>query len=223
VMNTDNMTISGETIDYGPCAFLDNYAPGTVFSSIDRQGRYAFGNQPAVLGWNLARLAETLIPLIPGGDDAAVDALNVRLEAIAVAFRVAHLAVMRAKLGLEGTDAADGALVGELLAAMVGSDWTLTFRRLADDGAGLSPAVAALLPRLAARGADKARMRAANPLVIPRNHLVEEALSAADAGDIAPFKAFLLAVQHPFETPSAVRYALPPPDGFGDYVTYCGT
>jgi uncharacterized protein YdiU (UPF0061 family) len=223
VMNTDNVAISGETIDYGPCAFLDNYALGTVFSSIDRQGRYAYGNQPAIIGWNVARLAETLLPLIPGAPEAAVDALNARLGAIADDFRAAHLAVMRRKLGMTGTDPHDGTLIDDLLAAMVGSDWTLTFRRLAGDGAGLVPEVSALLPRLVARGMDTALMRATNPIVIPRNHLVEEALTAATAGDIAPFNALLAVVQRPYDAPAKDRYTLPPPAGFGDYVTFCGT
>lgn len=227
VMNTDNMTISGETIDYGPCAFLDAYAPGTVFSSIDRQGRYAYANQPAVLGWNLARLAETLIPLIPGSADAAVDALNARLGAIEGAYRAAHLGVMRHKLGLPGEDAADAALIDDLLAAMVGADWTLTFRHLADAVAGgtsgLNSEVSALVPRLRARGADAELMALVNPRVIARNHLVEEALAAADTGDLAPFHALLGAVQRPFDAPPQDRFALGAPAGFGDYVTYCGT
>ncbi len=235
VMNTDNVAISGETIDYGPCAFLDAYAPGSVFSSLDRQGRYAFANQPVVLGWNLARLAESLVPVIPGEAKAAVDALNARLGGIAGAFREAHLAVMRAKLGLEGADAGDGALVDDLMVALVGADWTLAFRRLGDAVAGDVGALAlvggdtaaltAWLPRLIARQGAGAPdlMRAANPLVIPRNHLVEAALTAAGTGDMAPFHALLAAITRPNEAPSEPRFGLPAPDGFGDYVTFCGT
>ena len=235
VMNTDNMTLSGETIDYGPCAFLDAYAPGVVFSSIDHQGRYAFANQAAVLGWNLARLAESLVPVIPGDGQAAADALNIRLGGIAGQFRAAHLGVMRAKLGLLGIDDGDGALVDDLLAAMVGADYTLVFRRLADavegDAGGLRALVPdpapllAWLPRLMARQGSGAvaAMRRANPVVIPRNHLVEEALTAAGEGDIAPFHALLAAITRPFDTPPEARFELPPPAGFGDYVTFCGT
>ncbi len=235
VMNTDNMTISGETIDYGPCAFVDTYAPGVVFSSIDRQGRYAFGNQPAILGWNLARLAESLLPLIPGPPEMAVEALNARLGAIAVQFRAAHLAVMRQKLGIEGDDPGDGALVDDFLAGIVGADWTLAFHRLADAVEGEGAWLAALLPdpavikgwlpRLLARqeSGAAANMRAANPLVIPRNHLVEETLTAAGTGDMAPFHALLAAVTQPWDAPAQPRFALPPPAGLGDYVTYCGT
>ncbi len=235
VMNTDNVAISGETIDYGPCAFMDAYAPGTVFSSIDRQGRYAYANQPVILGWNLARLAESLIPLIPGAPEAAVEALNARLGAIAGAYRQAHLAVMRAKLGLEGADPGDNALIDDLHAALVGADWTIAFRRLADAVAGDAASLTALmpdpsaliawLPRLKARQGPAAAvaMRAANPVVIPRNHLVEAALNAAGDGDMAPFNALLAAVSRPFDAPPEARFALPPPAGFGDYVTYCGT
>ncbi len=131
VMNTDNMALSGETIDYGPCAFMEGFAPGTVFSSIDRQGRYAWGNQPQIMGWNLARLAETLVPLLDPDPDRAVDLANDRLGAIAARYRAEWLAVMRAKLGLEGDVEGDAALVEDLLAALPGADWTLTFHRLA--------------------------------------------------------------------------------------------
>lgn len=236
VMNTDNMTISGETIDYGPCAFMEGYAAGTVFSSIDRQGRYAYANQPLILGWNLARLAEALVPLIPGDRAAVVDDLNDRLSGIAAAYQKEWLAVMRAKLGLKGEDPGDGALVDDLLAAMEGADWTLTFRRLADAAEGNTgplrglfsdfSAMEAWLPRWQARlppGAAPA-MRAVNPLVIPRNHMVEAALTAANGGDMAPFHALLAEVTDPFaDRPGREAFALPAPTGFGDYVTFCGT
>jgi serine/tyrosine/threonine adenylyltransferase len=228
VMNTDNMAISGETIDYGPCAFMEGYAPGTVFSSIDQQGRYAYGNQPLILGWNLARLAETLVLLIDPDPDRAVDLANDLLGSIAGRYRAAWVTVMRRKLGLVGEDAGDGALADDLLAAMVGADWTLTFRRLGD-GAALRPlfddfrAMEAWLPRWQARAEEGARDRVlkANPAVIPRNHQVEEALEAATGGDMAPFHALLAAVQEPFAEREA--YMLPAPTGFGRYVTYCGT
>jgi len=236
VMNTDNMTISGQTIDYGPCAFMEGYAPGTVFSSIDHQGRYAFANQPLILAWNLARLAEALLPLFPGPREAVVEELNSRLAGIAGLYRVEFLAVMRAKLGLRGAEEGDGALVDDLLARIEGADWTLTFRRLADAAEGeeralqaLLPAPAGLddwLPRWRARLAPDAaaRMRAVNPLVIPRNHKVEEALEAAGQGDLGPFRQLLAEVTDPFtDRPGREAFSLPAPTGFGDYVTFCGT
>ncbi len=237
VQNTDNVAVSGETIDYGPCAFIEGYAPGTVFSSIDRTGRYAYGNQPLILGWNMAKLAESLL-LLMDDPDAAVVALNARLDGVAGRYHTEWLAVMRAKLGLVGEDPADLALVQGLLAVMeaTGADWTLTFRRLADAAAGnlsglrmLFADVAALdawLPQWRARLAPDAaqRMRATNPLVIPRNHKVEEALQAAEQGDIAPFHALLAQVTDPYrDGPDREAFALPAPSGFGDYVTFCGT
>jgi uncharacterized protein YdiU (UPF0061 family) len=229
VMNTDNMALSGETIDYGPCAFMEGYAPGTVFSSIDRQGRYAWGNQPHILGWNLARLSEALLPLIDPDGERAVEIANERLGRIGGMYEAEWLAVMRAKLGLEGEDVGDAALVQDLLAAMVGADWTLVFHRLAGDEPLLRPlfddftAMEAWLPRWRARiGAGAAeRMRAVNPAVIPRNHQVEAALEAATSGDMAPFDALLAAVTRPFEANEA--FMLPAPSGFGAYVTFCGT
>ena len=233
VMNTDNMAISGETIDYGPCAFMEDYAPGTVFSSIDRQGRYAWANQPLILAWNLARLAECLLPLIAEDEAAGVELLNTRLEGIAGLYRREWLRVMRRKLALSGEDDADGALIDDLLAAMTGADWTLTFRRLAPlvegDPVPLKTLfedftkMEAWLPRWQARLSPDAaaQLRAANPAVIPRNHRVEEALAAATEGDLAPFRSLLAAVQNPWE--EAEYYMLPAPQGFGRYVTFCGT
>jgi len=228
VMNTDNMAISGETIDYGPCAFMEGYAPGTVFSSIDHTGRYAYANQPLILGWNLARLAETLVPLLDPDPDRAVDLANDRLQSIAGRYRAEWLAVMRRKLGLMGEDAGDAALADDLLGAMQGADWTLTFRRLAEPAALRAlfddfTAMAAWLPRWQARAGDgaAARVANANPAVIPRNHKVEAALTVATSGDMAPFNALLAAVQEPFE--EREEFMLPAPTGFGDYVTYCGT
>ena len=233
VMNTDNMALSGETIDYGPCAFMESYAPGTVFSSIDRQGRYAYANQPQILGWNLARLAETLLGFFDKDPDRAVDIANEQLTAIAPAYRTAHLAVMARKLALQAPDAG---MTDDFLAAIEGADWTLCFRRLADAGEGREagllglcpdPALLTLwLPRWRAQlvpGAA-ATLRAANPAVIPRNHLVDAALTAAEAGDMAPFEALLAEVRRPF-APETGRegFALPAPTSFGAYVTYCGT
>ncbi|WP_160147786.1 protein adenylyltransferase SelO [Tabrizicola flagellatus] len=228
VMNTDNMAISGETIDYGPCAFMEAYAPGTVFSSIDHQGRYAYANQPLILGWNLARLAETLLPLFDPVPDRAVEIANDRLAGIADRYRAEWVGVMRRKLGLVGEEPGDAALADDLMAAMEGADWTLTFRRLADEAALrlLVPdfsRMEAWLPRWRARAGDGAegRIARANPAVIPRNHRVEDALSAATAGDLAPFHALLAAIRQPFV--EAEPFILPAPTGFGPYVTFCGT
>ncbi len=238
VMNTDNMALSGETIDYGPCAFMETYAPGTVFSSIDRQGRYAYANQPLILGWNLARLAECLVSWFAVDEETAVAIANQRLGGIAALYRAEWVGVMRRKLALDGEDAGDGALADDLLAAMQGqgADWTLTFRRLARAAEGEEAPLAALfadatalrawLPRWRARlAADApARLRAANPAVIPRNHLVEEALAAATVGDMAPFEALLAEVRRPFAAEvGRERFTLPAPTGFGPYVTFCGT
>ena len=235
VMNTDNMALSGETIDYGPCAFMEAYAPGTVFSSIDRQGRYAYANQPLILGWNLARLLETLLPFIDADPERALDLANAALEGIAGTYRVAFLAVMREKLGLAGEAAGDGSLIDDFLTAIEGVDWTLAHRRLAaavTDEAGYlalfdnRAAITAWLPRWRARlRADAAEaLLAVNPAVIARNHLVEAALQAAEAGDLSDFNALLAAVRDPFG-PEAGRegFVLPSPKGAADYVTYCGT
>jgi serine/tyrosine/threonine adenylyltransferase len=238
VMNTDNMTISGETIDYGPCAFMEAYAPGTVFSSIDQTGRYAYANQPLILGWNLARLAETMLPLFDADEDHAVAIATERLQGIAGLYRAEWTSVMREKLGLLGDDDGDAALAEGLLDAMEGqgADWTLTFHRLSTAIGGgadlLTPlfddasALRDWLPRWRARlgGDAAARMDRVNPNVIPRNHLVEAALTAANDGDLGPFRALLAAICDPFG-PVAGReaYALPAPLGFGPYRTYCGT
>ena len=233
VMNTDNMAVSGETIDYGPCAFMEGYAPGTVFSSIDHQGRYAYANQPLILGWNLARLAETLLPLIDTDDARAVEKATDVLNGVAGRYRTAWEAVMATKIGV-----ADASLADEFLAAMQagGADWTLSFRRLAEAAEGDEAFVraqfsdAALLdawlPRWKAALAPGAagRLRAANPIVVPRNHRVEAALEAATAGAMAPFHALMAVLADPFsERPGNEGFALPAPQGFGQYRTYCGT
>jgi uncharacterized protein YdiU (UPF0061 family) len=237
VMNTDNMAASGETIDYGPCAFMEVYRPGTVFSSIDQQGRYAYANQPLILGWNMARLAEALLPLIEPDADTAVARAMAVLEGIAPRYRAEWVAVMRGKLGLAGEAAGDGDLADGFLAVIEGqADWTLAFRSLAAAAVGREGALRSLLPdparleawlpRWRARLAPDApaRLRAANPAVIPRNHKVEEALAAAHAGDLAPFDALLSAVSDPFG-PEAGReaFTLPAADGNPGYRTYCGT
>ena len=248
VMNTDNCTISGETIDYGPCAFLEAYDPRTVFSSIDSGGRYAYGNQPAILRWNLARLAETLLPLIDDDQERAVALATEALATLEARYEAHWLRGARAKLGLQREEPADHALATEWLEVLHGQrmDFTLAWRRLADAAAGDDAPLLALaaqsealerwLPRWRERLAREPqtiepagrarRMRAVSPLIIPRNHRVEEALSAAvHADDLAPFERLLAAVTNPFEERAGFEaYALPAPAAVtARYRTYCGT
>ena len=241
VMNTDNCAISGETIDYGPCAFIDTYDPNAVFSSIDQAGRYRYGHQPRIVHWNLARLAETLLPLLADDETAALDIARAVLADFGDRFHAAWIGGFGRKLGLAEPRDDDQALVQDLLAAMEagGADFTLTFRHLADAAGGdvslphdLPPALHEWLPRWQARLAAepmphtqrRAAMMAANPAVIPRNHLVEEALDAAtQRGDMVPFAALLAVLRHPFAEPSDARYTQPAPPGLGAYQTFCGT
>ncbi len=247
VMNTDNMTVSGETIDYGPCAFLEAYDPATVFSSIDDQGRYAFGNQPAIAQWNLARFAETLLAILdPASTAHAVELATEVLRGFVPHHDACWLAGARAKLGWSDDDDGDAALAAQWLALLAAQrvDYTLAWRRLGDAAAGDVRPLAALwaepaaldawLPawrRRAARDGRpgalrKAAMDRANPLHIPRNQRVEEALAAAsDAGDLAPFDRLLDVITRPFdERPGLERYAEPaPPEVTARYRTFCGT
>ena len=240
VMNTDNMALSGETIDYGPCAFLDRYDPATVFSSIDHGGRYAYGNQPSIGLWNLTRFAETLLPLLSPVQDQAIELATDALKQYAPQFEQALLAGYRRKLGLETPHEEDLPLVQELLDAMQAAqaDFTNTFAGLADperwDSAwGQHPALQGWLPkwteRLAREGSSReqarGRLRQANPQIIPRNERVEEALQAAvSRGDLGPVERLLAAFADPF-TPSEVHtpYRDPPPPGACGYRTFCGT
>ncbi|EEW24762.1 protein adenylyltransferase SelO [Rhodobacter ferrooxidans] len=229
VMNTDNMALSGETIDYGPCAFMEAYDPDTVFSSIDQTGRYSWGNQPFILIWNLTRLAEALLPLLGADEQSAVARATEALEAVPPLYRAHWLGLMRGKLGLAGADATDQRLADDLLALMQaqGADWTGTFRALARGHLALTGAAAeAWKTRWQARQAPDAaaRMQAANPAYIPRNHLVEQALAAAEAGDMAPFEALLAVITDPFTDRLGLEgYAQPAPESFGRYRTFCGT
>jgi len=239
VMNTDNMTVSGETIDYGPCAFIDAYDPATVFSSIDQGGRYAFGNQPQIAQWNLARFAEALLPVIDPDPERAVALATAQVRGFADLYETRRLAMMRRKLGLEGEEAGDRAFITDLLDWMRsnGADYTTTFRAVSAgevEASGLYEAAdfrswhERWQARLARNGAplDTARdtMRAANPAYIPRNHLVEEVLGAAvESGDLAPLQALLDVLSRPYEErPGLERYAEPDPSSCG-YRTFCGT
>ncbi len=248
VMNTDNTAISGETLDYGPCAFLDAYEPGRTFSSIDQGGRYAFANQPRIALWNLARLGEALLPLIAHGDDEAVRLAMDRLELFESRFAAAHMRVMRDKLGLTAEEEDDGALLEGLLGEMAAHrvDYTLFFRRLCAAAAQTSSdhELEALFERPSeafrawmdvwrrrlasedvAPDARVAAMRRANPAFIPRNHRVEEAIDAAVArGDFQPFDTLVEVLAKPWdEQPDRARLAEPPGPEQREYRTFCGT
>lgn len=260
VMNTDNMTISGETIDYGPCAFMDAYDPATVFSSIDHAGRYAFGNQPPIAQWNLTRLAETLLPVIipqfDGDQDQAVEAVTQPLNQFGPLFRANWLAVVGHKLGIQGpadpasiTDllpvggAGYPKLIDELFGRMKvnGADFTLTFRALADHlrGRPLEPWLMGWLEswleavdiHAAESGLTRAQiadaMDAVNPIYIPRNHLVDEALAKATEGDLDAFGQLMAHVLAPFVPrpgPDHAYYSQPaPPEFTQQFRTFCGT
>lgn len=253
VMNTDNCAISGETIDYGPCAFMDVFDAATVFSSIDERGRYAYGNQPRIARWNLARLAECLLPLLADGEEDAVAVAEVALDRYAGLYEAAYLDGMRGKLGLLTAHPDDPALIRDLLRAMtVGqADFTLTFRRLSDvagagageagtddaavtglfaEGAGIGDWLASWRQRLTLEPApDPARrlalMRRRNPVIIPRNHRIEAVIQAAvDHDDFAPFHDLLAAVRDPTrDRPEFRRYETPPRPDERVLRTFCGT
>lgn len=253
VMNTDNMTISGETIDYGPCAFMDAFHPGQVYSSIDRGGRYAFANQARIAQWNLAQFAQCLLPLLAGETAAAIEIAQAAIDRFPDLWLEEWLEIMRAKLGLASAEDGDAELIEDLLARMAENeaDFTLAFRLLADaveagekadigadaaDGPqGLFQNSAAFdewaiswRQRLQSEGttpeAARARILATNPLYIPRNHLVEEALAAASAGDFQPFETLLDVLAAPFDKQDGrERYATPPTPEEIVQQTFCGT
>jgi uncharacterized protein YdiU (UPF0061 family) len=238
VMNTDNMTISGETIDYGPCAFMEAVDPATVYSSIDHGGRYAYGNQPLAAEWNLARLAEALLPLLHDDQEQAIPLAVDALGAFRPRYDAAWSAGMRAKLGLPAglVDAVAAPLVEDLLSLLREGhvDHTSFFRALGTAARGdAGPArnlfldlagIDGWLERWRALGPDAGAMDRVNPVYIPRNHLVEEALDAATGGDLSPLQGLLDAVSAPYdERPGLDRYAAPAPQDFGVYRTFCGT
>ncbi len=246
VMNTDNMTISGETIDYGPCAFMDTYHPATVFSSIDAQGRYAYGNQPRIAVWNLTRLAETLLPLIDADQDKAIKQAEAALGAFRGVFEKAYASGLGRKIGLLTQRENDFELTNDLLGRMAQHqvDFTLMFWRLCDaaaDAAQDEPVRELFVDptafdawavkwraRLAEEGGDVtarvATMRAANPVFIPRNHRVEEAIAAATAGDFVPFETLAKVLSHPYDDqPEYADYAKPPREDQIVQQTFCGT
>lgn len=253
VMNTDNTSISGETIDYGPCAFMETYDPATVFSSIDRHGRYAYGNQPRIALWNLTRFAETLLPLLEfetGSQEAALASATEALEAFAPQYDNAYLDGLRPKLGLFTARDADQELAQELLQSMASSeaDFTLTFRKLCDAAADDDRAAHTAPVRQLFADAEKfdawsarwrlrmkeesisadervTAMRNVNPIYIPRNHLVEAVIQASvERQDFAPFEQLLAVVLHPYEErPGLERYAQPATPEERVLHTFCGT
>lgn len=240
VMNTDNMTLSGETIDYGPCAFMDGYHPDTVFSSIDQFGRYAYANQPQIAVWNLAQLATALLALIPDRE-AGIEAFTAAINGFSDRFDAAWHAVLRAKLGLATQAEGDDGLALDLLARMAEAraDFTQTFRALSDpdprrardhfiDPAGFDPWFDRWQARLAAetRPAPEriVAMQATNPARIPRNHRIEQAIHAATTGDFTPFERLMAALADPFaDDPAFAAYADPPAEGEAVTATFCGT
>jgi serine/tyrosine/threonine adenylyltransferase len=240
VMNTDNVSIAGETIDYGPCAFMDAYHPETVFSSIDQTGRYAYGKQPQIAGWNLARLGEAMLPLLADDPDDALALANESLQSYGAIFGAAYLAILRRKLGLVTEQERDADLAQSFLKLLAdnGTDHTQAFRRLSDGTArGLFEEPAGFdnweidwRARLAQEPQDEAARRAAmqavNPVYIPRNHKVEEALAAAiQEDDYGPFERLIDVLARPFEErPGLEAYARPPSeDEARNFRTYCGT
>ncbi len=247
VMNTDNMSVAGETIDYGPCAFMDDYDPGAVWSAIDRRGRYAYMNQPAIGQWNLTRLAECFLPLLSDDEDTAVNEAKEALGAYVPTFEVAYQAGMRRKLGLHTQREGDVELGLDLLKAMAAdnADFTLTFRRLSDaaavpkddsgvrslfdDPSAFDEWVTRWQQRLQQEAADpaarQAAMHAVNPAYIPRNHRVEAVIRAAvDDANFAPFEELLTVLSKPFEDQAAfAHYAEPPHANERVLQTFCGT
>jgi uncharacterized protein YdiU (UPF0061 family) len=243
VMNTDNISISGETIDYGPCAFMDTYHPATVYSSIDRQGRYAYDNQPRIAQWNLARLAETLLPLLADDEAAAMGEAQAAIDAYPARFEAAYANGLASKIGLSD----DLALAQDLLSRMAENhaDFTLTFRWLCDAAAGpekdenlrgafddpgaFDAWATRWRARLAESGGDprdrRAAMRSVNPAFVPRNHLVEEVIVAAvESEDLVPFERLLTVLAKPFEDqPEFQRYTEPPRPEQVVRETFCGT
>jgi uncharacterized protein YdiU (UPF0061 family) len=238
VMNTDNMTVSGETIDFGPCAFMDEYDPATVFSYIDRRGRYAYGNQPAILQWNLARLAETLLPLIDADTDVAIARATAAVEAIPSRFGERWLQGFRGKLGLRNAADGDDTLVHDLLQLMQAeqADFTNTFRALgeATDSPDVLPASFGEWHRVWRSRLEQepdgiraaaVRLQRTNPAFIPRNHRIETIIAAAvERGDFAPFHALHTVLSRPFDDqPGAAHWREPPRPDERVRNTFCGT
>lgn len=234
VMNTDNMAISGETIDYGPCAFMDRYDPATVFSSIDRQGRYAYGNQPVIAQWNLSRFAEAILPLLHAEQAQAIEYAETAIEEFPQHYARHWLAVMRPKFGLFGEEESDAGLITQFLSLLQqeSRDYTNSFRAL-DPEKSVFDSVkgqawhAAWQARLARNPkplkSARCLMGAHNPAVIPRNHRVEAALSAAEEGDFSVMERLVRVLRRPFDTPPDESFTALPTPSERVYQTFCGT
>lgn len=234
VMNTDNMAISGETIDYGPCAFMDTYDPDTVFSSIDTRGRYAYGNQPHIGQWNLACLAGALLPILDPDQQTAGERAKECIEKFPDLFRASWQREMNAKIGLKSVHPGDSELMRDLLEWMqrTRTDYTLGFQNLLPDRPPRDPELAAWHQRWLRRFKQETidtqelrkRMQQANPVVIPRNHRVEAALNAAGEGDMKPFLKLQEVLATPYRhTEVGAEFEQPPPPGMPPYRTFCGT
>jgi len=239
VMNTDNMAISGETMDYGPCAFMDTYHPATVFSSIDRGGRYAYSRQPQMAAWNLARFAETLLPFLHEEEEEAIKLAQAEVTNFGVVYQEAWISGMREKLGLLTEEPEDKTLIGDLLNLMeeYEADYTNTFRGLTLDklegmeffnSHGFKKWHHRWKERLQRQGATstqvKTLMKKHNPSIISRNHLVEEALAAAEVGDLTVMEKLLAVLADPYAyTEEQEGFVQPPGSGCGGYQTFCGT
>lgn len=241
VMNTDNMAVAGETIDYGPCAFMDYFQSGMVYSSIDHAGRYAYGNQPRIAYWNLARFAETLLPLLAPDAEAAVAAAHAALDTYPPLFEHAYHAGLRAKLGFQTVEDGDIELARELFACMQAAraDFTLTFRRLCDaaetgaeddlramfaDTAGLDAWLLKWHERLGREGSKGTGMQAVNPAFVPRNHRVQAAIAAAEQDDFSRFDELMEVLSRPYDDqPAHAQYADPPRPDEIVHQTFCGT
>lgn len=239
VMNTDNMAISGETIDYGPCAFMDTYDPETVFSSIDHHGRYAYGNQPQMAGWNLSRFAESVLPLLHDNHEGAIELAQEAISDFPKLYQRDWLAGMRAKLGMFTAESGDEALIENLLTMMqkYRADYTntfnaLTFATLSDRALFGSLEFVQwheqwqerLSRQEESRESSQQLMKNANPAIIPRNHRVEEALNAAQQGDYGVMERLLAALASPYaHSPEQVNYAGVPRSIENSYRTFCGT
>jgi uncharacterized protein YdiU (UPF0061 family) len=239
VMNTDNMSMAGETIDYGPCAFMDAYDPAAVFSSIDQTGRYAYANQPRIALWNLTRLAECLLPLLGDDEATSIEIAKAALGGFSPAFDLAYTEGMRAKFGVSGA-AEDDALIAEFLGLLAQNqaDFTLAFRRLCDAADGDVAELRAMFAEPAAldewigkwrqrRGPaspDGAALRKVNPAFIPRNHRIEAVIAAALRGDLAPFEELTTVLARPYDDqPRFAAYAEPPLPEQRVLQTFCGT
>jgi len=247
VMNTDNVSVAGETIDYGPCAFMDTYDPQTVFSSIDRGGRYAYINQPRIAHWNLVRFAQALLPLLGENEETSIKAAQDAINTYPALFETAYFDGLRAKFGLREAREGDLELIAQFLKHMADgrADFTLTFRRLCDSAGDAAndaalgalfdndAAVQAWLPawraRLAAEetvsaGERAQSMRGVNPAFVPRNHRIEQAIQAAQSGDFAPFETLMRVLSAPYvDRPEFAEYALAPKPDERVLQTFCGT